>query len=236
MGNLNIEALTFDVGGTVFDWQTAVRNELSAICGERGVNIDVPQFALDWRRHFFEILTEVRHGDRDHTGADALQLASVRDVAENYAELPLDEGDLERLCAVWHRMNCWEDFPAALTRLRERYKMVVLTVMSFSIIMDSSRHSGIEWDGILSGEFMKHYKTDTEAYLEGAELIRVNPGNIMMVAAHPFDLRASMTAGFRTAFVEPKLNEPAGFDGKDTADFDIRAVDFTDLADQLTAL
>ena len=78
MGTQNIEALTFDVGGTVFDWQTAVRTELTAICDERGVNIDVPQFALDWRRHFFEILGEVRHGDRDHAGADALQLASAR--------------------------------------------------------------------------------------------------------------------------------------------------------------
>ena len=235
MGTQNIEALTFDVGGTVFDWQTAVRTELTAICDERGVNIDVPQFALDWRRHFFEILGEVRHGDRDHAGADALQLASVRDVAQDYAELPLDDNDFDRLCAVWHRMSCWEDFPAALTRLRKRYKVVVLTVMSFSIIMDSSRHSGIAWDGILSGEFMNHYKTDTAAYLEGASLMRVKPENIMMVAAHPFDLRASMTAGFRTAFVAPKLNEPGGFDDKDTADFDIQATDFTDLADQLTA-
>lgn len=39
----NIEALTFDVGGTVFDWQTAVRTQVSTIDSTR--NADVVQLA-----------------------------------------------------------------------------------------------------------------------------------------------------------------------------------------------
>ena len=229
----SVQALTFDVGGTVFDWQTAVRTTVGAIASARGADVDAPQFALDWRRRFFELLTQVRRGERPWCSADAVQLAALEDLNERYAALELSADDRERLCEVWHAMKCWTDFPDAIVRLQKRYRVIVLTVMSFSIVVDSSRHSGIQWDGVLSGEFMRHYKPDREAYLEAAERLRLDPGTIMMVAAHPGDLRASMRAGFRTAYVMPKLDEPFGFDDKDPNDFDIRADDFTHLADQL---
>jgi 2-haloacid dehalogenase len=225
--------LTFDVGGTVFDWQTAVRTKVGAIDREREAGIDVPQFALDWRLRFFQLLAEVRRGDRAWCSADVLQLASIEELSERYPALELTDSDRADLVEVWHSMNVWTDFPDAIERLRTRYRVIVLTVMSFSIVVDSSRHAGITWDGILSGEFMRHYKPDTEAYLEAAERLRLAPENVMMVAAHPGDLRASMQAGFRTAYVLPKLNEPFGTDDQDPNDFDVVADDFTDLADQL---
>lgn len=228
-----IEALTFDVGGTVFDWQTAIQRRVRPMAQTRSAGIDVAQFAMDWRARFFQLLAEVRDGKRAWCSADALQLASLEELSGTYAPLKLDDTDRADLVEVWHSMDVWPDFPEALARLRTRYRVVVLTVMSFAIVVDSSRHAGISWDGILSGEFMRHYKPDPEAYLEAAERIRVAPGNTMMVAAHPFDLRASMRAGFRTAYVRPKLNEPLGVDDKDPSDFDIQADDFTDLANQL---
>ncbi len=228
-----IKALTFDVGGTVFDWQTAVRSKVTAIAEVRGRTIDAPQFALDWRLRFFQVLAEVRRGERDWCSADVVQLASLNDISDRYPTLELSETDMQDLVRVWHEMNAWTDFPPALARLRTQYRVIVLTVLSFAIVVDSSRHSGISWDGILSGEFMGHYKPNTEAYLEAAERLMLTPGEIMMVAAHPGDLRASMTAGFRTAYVQPKLDEPFGFDDKDPSDFDIQANDFTDLAYKL---
>lgn len=233
--NLDIQALTYDVGGTVFDWQTAIRDKVDPIARERQAGIDVPQFALDWRRRFFDLLAEVRKGDRPWCSADLLQLASLEDTAAQYPSLALTPDEMPELVDVWHTMNVWEDFPDSIERLRQRYRVIVLTVMSFSIVIDSSRHAGIQWDGILSGEFMNHYKPEKEAYLEAAARLRVAPEQCMMVAAHPGDLRASMRAGFRTAYVQPKLNEPFGYDDKDPNDFDIQANDFSDLADQLLA-
>lgn len=229
----NIEALTFDVGGTVFDWQTAVRTQVGTIDSARNAGIDVPQFALDWRLRFFQLLAEVRAGKREWCSADIVQLASLEDVSHKYPSLQLNHEDKTALVEVWHSMSVWEDFPSAIARLRTRYRVIVLTVMSFSIVVDSSRRAGITWDGILSGEFMNHYKPDKEAYLEAAERLLLAPQRIMMVAAHPGDLRASMQAGFRTAYVQPKLNEPFGYDDNDPNDFDVQADDFEDLADQL---
>ena len=229
----SIGALTFDVGGTVFDWQSAVRAKVGSIAANRGVDLDDTRFALEWRRRFFEMLAEVRRGERDWCSADVVQLASVEDVGQRYPALELTAADHAELVDVWHAMEVWPDFPNAIERLRTKYRVIVLTVLSFSIVVDSSRNSGISWDGVLSGEFMSHYKPDKEAYLEGAERLRLDPGSVMMVAAHPGDLRASMSAGFRTAYVEPKSTEPFPPDEGDLNDFDVVAKDFTDLADQL---
>ena len=56
-----------------------------------------------------------------------------------------------------------------------------------------------------------------------------------MVAAHNDDLVAARAEGFRTAFVaRPHEHGPAQtIDRAAAHDFDIAAVDFTDLADQL---
>ena len=44
-----VKALTFDVGGTVFDWRGTIEDELQRLAQQQGADLDVPQFATDWR-------------------------------------------------------------------------------------------------------------------------------------------------------------------------------------------
>ena len=44
-----VKALTFDVGGTVFDWRGTIEAELRDISEEQGIELDARQFASDWR-------------------------------------------------------------------------------------------------------------------------------------------------------------------------------------------
>ena len=127
----------------------------------------------------------------------------------------------------------------AIERLRGRYTTVVLTVLSYSIVVDCSKYNRIDWDGILSCEFLGHYKTDPEAYLTALELLRVEPLEAMMVAAHAGDLQGAKSAGLHTAYVH-REGESDVFPGSSDPDsvsseFDVIAVDFPDLADKLLA-
>ena len=109
--------------------------------------------------------------------------------------------------------------------------------MSTAIAVDSSKHNGVEWDAIISCEFLGHYKPEAEAYQGGLKLLGVEPGQAMMCAAHPGDLRAAMAAGLRSAYVPRPGESGEGNDGdlSPQPDFDVNATDFTDLADQLLA-
>jgi 2-haloacid dehalogenase len=88
---------------------------------------------------------------------------------------------------------------------------------------------------VISAELFHHYKPDAEAYLGCAELLDVAPEELMLVAAHPSDLRAARDAGLMTAFVARPLERGPGrqLPRVEDGEFDFTAGDFLDLARQL---
>ena len=234
-----IKALTFDVGGTVFDWRGAIQAEVARLAAERQADVDVTQFATDWRRWMFVTLARVRSGELSWRNADRIHRDVLDDVLSKHSALELSASERDELNEVWHRLSAWHDAADAIARIRSRYTTVVLTVLSYSIVVDCSKRNGIDWDGILSCEFLGHYKTDSEAYLRALELLRVEPSEAMMVAAHKGDLQGAQAAGLHTAYVH-REGESDVFPGTSdmdsaAAEFDIIATDFPDLADKLLA-
>ena len=226
-----IKVLTFDVGGSVFDWQSSTQAAMQQIVEEREVELDVPAFCFQWRRRMFETLAEVRKGNLSWRNADQIHLDMLDELGTQHPELELTSADKQDLNAAWHRMDVWDDVPDALIRLREHYIVSILTVLSLSIVVDSSKHAGIDWDAYLSCEFLGVYKPEAEAYQKAASLFGVQPSETMMVACHPPDLAAAQRAGLKAAHVKPKVWE-MGSEG-DSTGFEIQAESYTDLADQL---
>ncbi len=78
-----------------------------------------------------------------------------------------------------------------------------LTILSCTMAVGSSRRNGIDWDLILSCDVLGVYKPDPRCYSRAAEILDCVPDEIMMVAAHPSDLRAAIACGYRSAYVVP---------------------------------
>ena len=230
-----IKALTFDVGGTIFDWHHTIREEVERLAQARGVEMDCASFTNNWRWRMFELLGQVRSGDLPWMNADELHRRALDDMVEKYPVFNLTMEERDTLNLVWHRLRVWPDAPQALEQLRSRYTVVVLTILSWALVVDSSKIAGITWDGILSCEFLGHYKPDPDAYQAGVKLLGIAPHEAMMVAAHPGDLRAAKAAGLHTAYV-PRPGERGEGNDPDLSpqpDFDVNATDFPDLARQL---
>jgi 2-haloacid dehalogenase len=113
--------------------------------------------------------------------------------------------------------------------------VVVLTILSWESIVGSSKAAGVQWDGILSCEFLGYYKPSLQAYLKAAGLLGLKPSEALMVAAHEGDLAAARTAGLYTAYVgvPEQDNVAEGFEPPVETNFDIEARDFESLCEQL---
>jgi 2-haloacid dehalogenase len=124
-----------------------------------------------------------------------------------------------------------------LTRLKKRFIIATLSNGNVALLTNMAKHAGLPWDCILSAELARRYKPDKEAYLTAAQLLGLRPEQVMMVAAHTGDLKASAGVGFRTAFVSRPLERgPAGKAENPAAGaFDLVATDFLDLAKKLGA-
>ena len=84
-----VKVLTFDVGGTVFDWRGTIEAELRALSAEKGVKLDVRQFATDWRSSMFEMLARVKTGELPRMNADAIHRRVLDDILENHNAIHL---------------------------------------------------------------------------------------------------------------------------------------------------
>jgi len=233
----NIKALTFDIGGTVFDWKTAVIEAVQTLAQNRQAKVDAETFAMDWRTKKFELLGRLHAGEISGLNADGLLQLGLEELSSSYPQLNLSGEDRHELTQAWHRMKAWPDFPDALVQMRKSYYVAVLTILSLSIAVDCSRLNNTYWDAIMSCEFLGHYKPKAEAYQRGCQLLNFKPEQVMMVASHPLDLLAASKAGMKMAFVKEKMHEPdfPGFSGEiDVNQFDIVAEDFADLANQLS--
>ncbi len=232
-----IKALTFDVGGTVFGWHRVVRDEVARLSRRKGFRVDPAKFTNAWRRGMLEVKERVRRGELSFMNIDQIHRMVLDDLLKQQSITALDENEKQELTHAWHRIKPWPDARSGLAKLRTRFTVACLSILSFSLLVNASKTADIHWDALISCEFLGYYKPDPLAYQRGVKLLGYQPHEAMMVGAHPDDLRGARNAGLRTAYV-PRRGEY----GDDEhgwfvsgAEFDIVAEDFNDLAEQLGA-
>lgn len=230
----NVKGLFFDVGGTIFDWKNTAREQVQKLADAAGTDIDSEAFAIDWRDEMFRIHTQVRYGNEPWLDSCEMQEQALENLSATYPLLAsIDRPALVQ--STWHRMNPFPGAAEAINRMRTKYFVIVLTILSWEAIVKSSKAAGVQWDGILSCQFLGYYKPSLQAYIEATGLVGLQPDEAMMVAAHEGDLAAAQTAGMHTAhvIVPEKDNVGEGFETPDETNFDIVAGDFDSLCEQL---
>ena len=231
----NVKGLFFDVGGTVFDWKSTARERIQELADAKGAPVDSESLATDWREEMMKVHTQVRYGNLPWMNTDEINRRALDNLMESYPLLAtIDRMSLAK--ATWHHLKVFPGAPDAINRLRTRYTVVVLTILSWESIVNSSKEARVQWDGILSCEFLGYYKPSLQTYIKATDLLGLRPEQAMMVAAHRGDLAAAQSTGMHTAFVQApeEDNVDAGF-GKTSegTKFDVEADGFDALCRQL---
>ncbi len=233
----SVKALTFDVFGTVVDWRSSIIREGQMLSATKGFDVDWAEFADRWRGGYGPAMNQVRNGELPWTKIDALHRMILDELLEEYSISGLSEAEIDHFNRAWHRLSPWPDTVGGLNRLKTRYVIATLSNGNVSLLTNMAKNAGLPWDAVLSAELARHYKPDPQAYLTAAELLSLPPEQVMMVAAHPGDLRAAARAGLRTAYVIRPLERGPGrpVNTNPDGEFDYTATDFLDLARQLGA-
>lgn len=231
------QILAFDTFGTVVDWRSTVIAEGQQLGRAKGLTVDWAAFADAWRAGYAPSLDRVRRGELPWMKLDVLHRMTLNELLGRFKVEGLTEAERAHFNRVWHRLDPWPDAVAGLTRLRQRFVIAPLSNGNLSLLTNMAKHAKLPWDCILSTELVRHYKPDKETYLMVPDFFDVQPGDVMMVAAHEGDLQAARALGLRTAYVHRPLEfGPARASSPPPAGrFDFMAKDFRDLAAQLGA-
>ncbi len=232
-----IKALTFDVFGTVVDWRASIIREGQLLSAAKGFAVNWGEFVDRWRSGYSPAMNRVRSGELPWTKIDVLHRMILDELIEEYGLQALSDAERDDFNRAWHRLSPWPDTIAGLQRLKSRFVITTLSNGNVSLLTNMAKNGGLPWDAILSAELSGHYKPDPEAYLKAADLLSLRPEQILMVAAHPGDLRAAARTGMRTAYVIRPLERGPGrpVNRNEAGEFDYTATDFIDLAQQLGA-
>lgn len=232
----NVKAMVFDVFGTVVDWRTSLINDFTRWGGERDLTVDWAGLVDAWRAAYMPSMDEVRkHPENGFVTLDTLHRQSLEKLAPQFGVVGASEPELRYLNTGWHRLLPWPDSVSGLTALKRRFIISPLSNGNVALLTNMAKHAGLPWDLVLSAEVFGHYKPDPETYLGAAKILGLQPGDVMMVAAHNNDLKAAHELGLKTAFV-PRVTEYGPHQKRDfkaEGDWTVVADDFNDLAQRM---
>jgi 2-haloacid dehalogenase len=242
-----VTALIFDVLGTVVDEAGSVAAETArALATVGGGPAQADHVAREWSRRVEALTGQVAAGEAPWRSNDALRrdalLGALRTAGPGGLPALADDqarpGDqaladqpalIDDLALIGHRLRPWPDSPRGLRALASHFTVVALSNASLAQLASMSAAGGLGWHCVLSAELTRAYKPDPSVYQMALDLLDLDPRHAMMIAAHPWDLRAAAEHGMHTGYVaRPGEGTPAAADH-----FDVYATDLADLAQRL---
>lgn len=227
---MDIRAITCDIFGTTVDWYTGVAEQVAQLLPD----VDAGDFADRWRARYIPSMNRVRTGERDWAYLDTLHRESLDDLLREL-DVEADDATRDALVHAWHRLPAWPDSVSGLARLRTVYTTAALSNGGFALLTNLVKGAALPFDCILSAELARTYKPDAAVYHTAAALLDVAPEQVLMVAAHKWDLEGARAAGLRTAFIGRPLEKGPHreADRAEDVECDLHADSFLDLATQL---
>ena len=224
----SITICMFDQYGTVVDMQSGLIEVARPFLASKGWQGNPNAFVTWWRRtHFENSMIDALLG-REHTSYREIGERSVAFVLER-ASIPYRIEEVRALVATIERLSPFPEVPAALSRLRARYKLVVLSNGDPDMLEAARQHHGLAFDRLISVAEAGAFKPHVATYRKAAEIMGVTVNKVLFVANHAFDCIGAKSAGMCAAFIN-RRQRPFGMTPHQP---DIVVRTMTELADLL---
>ena len=223
-----IKVCMFDQYGTVVDMQKGLTEVVTPYLKQKGWSGQPDSFVTWWRRTHFEnsMIDALLH--RAHTPYREIGHRAVAYTLER-AGIAYTMDEVRFLVAQIERLKPFPDVPAALARLKTRYKIAVLSNGDPDMLEAAKSFHKIPFDAVISVAVANSFKPHVATYTKAAEIIGVKMDQVLFVANHAFDCIGAKSAGMHTAFID-RRQRPFGATPHQP---DIVVADMTGLADML---
>jgi 2-haloacid dehalogenase len=197
----SVKLCMFDQYGTIVDMQGGLRDVAAPFLKAKGWAGDPNAFVTWWRRTHFENSMIDALLQRAHTSYRAIGHLSVRQVMDR-AGIPHTEDDVHALVAAIERLTCFPEVPEALARLRQNYKLVVLSNGDPDMLETARKYHRVPFDAVISVAEANAFKPHRATYTMAARKMDVAMEEVLFVANHEFDCVGAKSAGMRTVFID----------------------------------
>ena len=218
----------FDFYGTVVDMQAGLTEAITPYLQAKKYEGRPGQLVTWWRRTHFEnsMIDALLH--KEHTPYREIGFRAL-DYTLDRAGVAHTDQEVRDLVDAITRLKPFADVPAALDRLRAKYKLVILSNGDRDMLASGVPYSGITFDRVISVAESGSFKPHVATYKKAAEIIGAQPHEVLFVANHAFDCLGAKAFGMKSAFID-RRKRPFG---KTPYQPDVIVADFAELAQTL---
>jgi 2-haloacid dehalogenase len=197
----NVKVCMFDQYGTVVDMQGGLVEAATPYLRAKGWQGNPNSFVTWWRRTHFEnsMIDALLH--REHTPYREIGERSVAYVMDR-AGISYTMEEVRSLVDHIVRLRPFPEVPAALDRLRTRYRLVVLSNGDPDMLEAAKAYHGVAFERTISVAAANSFKPHVATYTKAAEIVGVRLEEVLFIANHAFDCIGAKSAGMRTAFID----------------------------------
>ena len=200
--------LMFDLYGTLVDAQGGLTRAVTPYLLRKAWDGRPDALVTRWRRTHFEasLIDALLH--RQHTAYREISRRSLSVTLER-AGIDHNADEVRHLVGEIEKLKPFPDVVPALTKLKARYQLTILSNGDRDMLEAAKPHLGIEFERLISAAEAGSFKPHVATYRTAAELVGSPPDGILYVANHAFDCVGAKAYGMRTCFVN-RRNRPFG--------------------------
>jgi len=189
--------IIFDVNETLLDMSPLQKKVNTLLGSKRGFRI---WFGLLLQYSLVDNCTGSYHD------FSAIANATL-DMAAKALGKEVEDDEKKEALAPMKQLSAYPDVEKGLKLLKEAgYRLATLTNSSPNTQSEQLQYAGLTkyFEQTLSIDAVKKYKPAIESYQYAAKTLGVNTEDMLMVAAHGWDMAGAINAGMQAAFIERK--------------------------------
>lgn len=222
----DIKWVTFDVYGTLIDWETGVFEAFQAEAKRS-------DFSLPDKASLIEIFN--RHQEEIKSGSYELYAEVLRRIALKISEeleWDLEPSRTNFLPDSVERWKPYREANAALDRISKKYQVGLVVNIDDKLLVASRRHIRSDFDIVVTAQQVRSYKPEAAHFTETARRIGGKKGWIHVGSSYYYDVGPSLKAKLPTVWVNRKKEKLPDAKSKKP---DLEVKNLRELADKLKA-
>jgi 2-haloacid dehalogenase len=176
-----IQWVTFDVYGTLIDWETGVADAFEKEAQRDGFTIDRDEVI----RHFHEVSREVESGSYE-LYAEVLRRSAL-EIAKRI-DWPLEPSRSGFLPDSVQRWMAFKESMTQLNKFAKKFNIGLISNIDDKLLGQTRRHINLDYDLVVTAQQVRSYKPDPAHFKEAARRIGGKKGWVHVASSYYHDI------------------------------------------------
>ena len=200
------EVVSFDCYGTLIDWERGILPPLKQLLSNREID-----FSDDGTLELFaEFESELEKDENDYIEYRKILQEIVKRFGQRFNFQPT----ATEINSLVDSLKNWQPFPdtvAALSALKQKYKLAVISNIDDDLFAGTAKHLKVEFDWLITAEKVRSYKPSTRNFEIALETMGIPPEKLLHVAQSVYhDIVPATSMGISTVWVN-RRQDKTGF-------------------------